>query len=72
MHLNMTLAYVGSQGRNLFLRSITNKIVDVRTNADPTKSAIVIRQVAIVQAANTFDAPVRLIALRWIDCRTKP
>lgn len=28
-----TLAYVGSQGRNLFLRSITNKIVSVNTNA---------------------------------------
>ncbi len=28
----LTVAYVGSQGRNLFLRSITNKIVDVTTN----------------------------------------
>ena len=25
-------AYVGSQGRNLFLRSITNQIVGVQTN----------------------------------------
>jgi hypothetical protein len=29
----LTVAYVGSQGRNLFLRSITNKIVGVTMNA---------------------------------------
>lgn len=28
----LTVAYVGSQGRNLFLRSVTNKIVNVTTN----------------------------------------
>jgi hypothetical protein len=33
-----TAAYVGSQGRNLFLRSITNRIVSVRTN--PTRPAM--------------------------------
>ena len=31
-----TAAYVGSQGRNLFLRSITNQIIEVRTNPNPT------------------------------------
>ena len=44
-----TGAYVGSQGRNLFLRNFTNRIVDVRTNPDPTRNAIVIRQFDIVQ-----------------------
>ena len=36
----LTLAYVGSQGRNLFLRGITNRIVSVGTN--PTTGAAVI------------------------------
>ena len=43
-----TAAYVGSQGRNLFLRSWANKIVDVRTNAIPTANAVVIREFDIV------------------------
>ncbi len=47
--LNMTVAYVGSMGRNLFLRAWSNKIIDVVTNADPTKAATVIRQFDIVQ-----------------------
>jgi hypothetical protein len=36
----LTVAYVGSQGRNLFLRSITNKITGVATN--PTTGAAII------------------------------
>jgi hypothetical protein len=43
-----TAGYVGSQGRNLFLRSIANPIVQVVTNADPTKSALVVRKFSIV------------------------
>jgi hypothetical protein len=39
-----TGAYVGSQGRNLFVRSIANRIVAVRTNPDPTQGGIVIRE----------------------------
>ncbi len=35
----LTVAYVGSQGRNLFLRSIANKIVGVATN--PTTGAAI-------------------------------
>ena len=42
-------AYVGAQGRNLFLRTITNKITDVVTNPTPTSAALVIRQFSIVQ-----------------------
>src|SRR5207249_3089929 len=33
-----------SEGRNLFLRSIANRIVAVRTNPDPTQAGIVIRE----------------------------
>ncbi len=38
-----TIAYVGSQGRNLFLRNIANRIVSVRTNT-ATGAAIPVRQ----------------------------
>ena len=44
----LTLAYVGSQGRNLFLRSVANQIVSVRTNINPASNAIVIREFSIV------------------------
>ena len=45
----MTAAYVGAQGRNLFLRSIANPIVSVVTNPNPANAAFVIRQFSIVQ-----------------------
>jgi hypothetical protein len=45
-----TAAYVGSQGRNLFLRSIANPIVQVVTNpANPATAALVVRRFSIVQ-----------------------
>src|SRR4030095_6456866 len=37
-----------SQGRNLFLRSVANQIVSVRTNSNPANAAIVIREFSIV------------------------
>jgi hypothetical protein len=40
----LTAAYVGSQGRNLFLRSVANQIVAVRTNPNPAANAVVIRE----------------------------
>lgn len=46
--LGLTLAYVGSQGRNLFLRSVANNITQVLTNVDPTQNAIVVREFSIV------------------------
>jgi hypothetical protein len=52
-----TAAYVGSQGRNLFLRSISNQIVEVRTNPNPASNAIVIRQFDIVQPDGTILRP---------------
>jgi hypothetical protein len=45
----VTAAYVGAQGRNLFLRSIANPIVSVATNSNPASAALVIRQFSIVQ-----------------------
>jgi hypothetical protein len=46
-----TAAYVGSQGRNLFLRNVTNRIVAIQTNVDPSQNAVVIRQFDIVQGS---------------------
>jgi hypothetical protein len=44
-----TAAYVGSQGRNLFLRSVANRITQVVTNPNPASNALVIREFSIVQ-----------------------
>jgi hypothetical protein len=55
--MTLTTAYVGSKGRNLFLRNWSNKIVQVLTNPDPTKNAIVIRQFDIVQPDGTVLRP---------------
>jgi hypothetical protein len=49
-----TAAYVGSQGRNLFLRSWANRITDVRTNANPAANAVVIREFDIVDGSSTL------------------
>ena len=53
----MTAAYVGSQGRNLFLRSVTNNITQVLTNSNPTGNAIVIREFDIVAADGSIQRP---------------
>jgi hypothetical protein len=44
-----TAAYVGSQGRNLFLRSVANQIVQVVTNPNPANNAVAVREFSIVQ-----------------------
>ena len=44
-----TVAYIGSQGRNLFLRSIANPIIEVATNPNPASAALVVRKFSIVQ-----------------------
>lgn len=59
-----TAAYVGSQGRNLFLRSITNQITQVRTNANPASAAVVIRQFDIVNADGSISRPYAEIDLK--------
>jgi len=45
----VTAAYVGAQGRNLFLRSVANQIPQVITNPNPANAAIVVREFSIVQ-----------------------
>jgi hypothetical protein len=47
----LTTAYVGSQGRNLFLRNFSNLITEVRTNSNPASNAVVIRQFDIVNGS---------------------
>jgi hypothetical protein len=46
-NMSATAAYVGSQGRNLFLRSVANNIVQVVTNPNPANAAIVVREFSI-------------------------
>ena len=43
-NITATAAYVGSQGRNLFLRTVTNQIVSVQTNPNPASAGIVLRE----------------------------
>ncbi len=43
-----TVGYVGSQGRNLFLRSVANNVTQVVTNPNPANAAFVIREFSIV------------------------
>lgn len=46
-NMSATAAYVGSQGRNLFLRSVANNIVQVLTNPNPANGAIVLSEFSI-------------------------
>src|SRR5258705_8700848 len=46
-NMSATAAYVGSQGRNLFLRSVANNIVQVVTNPNPANAALVVREFSI-------------------------
>jgi hypothetical protein len=57
MQMVATAAYVGSQGRNLFLRSWSNKITNVLTNANPASNAVIIREFDIVQSDGTILRP---------------
>ncbi len=52
-----TVAYVGSQGRNLFLRTIANRIKEVRTNANPASAAVIIREYDIINADGSISRP---------------
>jgi hypothetical protein len=54
---NATAAYVGSQGRNLFLRSVANNITGVLTNPNPASAGIVIRQFDIINPDGTISRP---------------
>src|SRR6185295_12830871 len=58
----LTAAYVGSQGRNLFLRSIANKILPGQTSVASTASSLP----AGVGVVNVTDANGRVIAVRTV------
>ncbi len=51
-------AFVGAEGRNLFLRSVANNITQVVTNANPASAALVVREFSTVtrDAAGTITA----------------
>jgi hypothetical protein len=68
-NLVATAAYVGSQGRNLFLRSIANPIVDVVTNTSPANAAFVIRRFSIV--ARDADGNVTGVQNPYAEIDTK-
>jgi len=63
----VTLAYVGSQGRNLFLRSVANQIKEVRTNVNPASNAIIIREFSIVTENGAGKSPTVLNPFAEID-----
>jgi hypothetical protein len=66
----LTLAYVGSQGRNLFLRSVTNQITQVRTNANPANAAIIIREFSLVTENGPGLNPTVLNPFAEVDYKT--
>ena len=57
---SLTAAYIGSQGSNLFLRSVANRITQVVTNANPANGALVVREFSIV----TKDAAGNITAVQ--------
>ncbi len=63
----LTVAYVGSQGRNLFLRSVANQITRVLTNVDPTQNAIVIREFSQVTDNGAGKNPTVLNPYAEVD-----
>lgn len=52
--LFVVLTYSGNRGRNLLLRNFANRIVSVKTNADPTKPAEVEREFDFGSDAGTL------------------
>jgi hypothetical protein len=63
----LTFGYVGSQGRNLFLRSVANQITQVLTNVNPTQNAIVIREFSIVTPGAAGQNPTALNPYAEVD-----
>src|SRR5262249_48669909 len=65
--MGLTLAYVGSQGRNLFLRSVGNQITQVLTNVNPANAAIVIREFSIVTPGAAGQNPTVMNPFAEVD-----
>ncbi len=65
--LGLTVAYVGSQGRNLFLRSVANNITQVLTNVNPANNAIIIREFSIVTPGAAGQNPTVLNPFAEVD-----
>src|SRR5262249_33511393 len=65
--MGLTLAYVGSQGRNLFLRSVANQITQVLTNVNPASAAIVIREFSIVTPGAAGQNPTVMNPFAEVD-----
>src|SRR5262249_52928378 len=63
----LTLAYVGSQGRNLFLRSVANQITQVLTNVNPASAAIIIREFSIVTPGAAGQNPTVMNPFAEVD-----
>src|SRR5262249_4346901 len=63
----LTLAYVGSQGRNLFLRSVANQITQVLTNVNPANAAIIIREFSIVTPGAAGQNPTVMNPFAEVD-----
>ena len=67
MKLGLTVAYVGSQGRNLFLRSVANNITQVLTNVNPASNAIIIREFSQVTPGAAGQNPTVLNPFAEVD-----
>ena len=64
----ITVAYVGSQGRNLFLRSVTNKIIGVTANGTTGVGSAVREFGNRSRRSTTRPAAERIITIR---CRSR-
>ncbi len=65
--IGLTVAYVGSQGRNLFLRSVANNITQVLTNVNPANNAIIIREFSQVTPGAAGANPTVLNPFAEVD-----
>ena len=58
-----TAAYIGSQGRNLFFRSVANQITQVITNPNPASAALIVRRPNLVPRVDPYVTSGGLVFL---------
>ena len=58
-----TAAYIGSQGRNLFFRSVANQITQVITNPNPASAALIVRRPNLVPGVDPYVTSGGLVFL---------